>query len=222
MHNLTADNIIVMTSYITDEENYSKLEQRVSETRLLDSIVERVAYGMKDEQRVIELVGFETMADVAKFLENPTLVQDQQLLHPYLTHDVRREIIEMHTVVKPTQRRIPTTEDIQVRYIEVPARRLLEYFEWREKTIFANVRSRDEVTGFLAYQSKVSSTPGVYFFVEYSCTNEELHAGFHSPEYKEIVKDADRYIVGGSNALHTRFYKRLYVADALLEEQTAA
>lgn len=211
-------NFVLMSNYITSDALYGDFVEYASKKRPLDNVAQRVTYQLDEENRVMELIGFETLAELTQMLKNPAFMEDEQKLLPHLDHAVRREIIELHTEVRPIRLAIPTTEQLQVRYIEVPSNTLLEYFDWRERTIFEHVRNSETVDGFLAYQSMVSYQPGVTFFVEYHCETEELHNSFNTPHYKDIVKQAAPYIVGGSKNLYTRFFKRTFIADALAEQ----
>jgi hypothetical protein len=169
---------------------------------------------------VVELIAFADYDALSDYLQAEQLEQDTNALRKLMTHDVRREILTMHTPVKPSATYLPTSEKFQQRYIEVPGMVLPEYFQWRIKTIFAHVLKRDDVHSFLAYHSLVSSTPGVYFFVEFDSSYESLMTGFTSPEYQEIIRQADQFIVGGNVNLSTKGFERIYVSAALLEPLT--
>lgn len=210
---------ILLNTYLTDEEHFDSLVSILKSDLNIDKIADRASYILRKESRAIDIIGAGNLAEVSALLENQSLQADEALLRDVMTHDIRREIVKLHTPVKPLKNIIPTGEKIQLRYIEVPGFHLNEYFDWRIKTIFANVLSRDEITGFSAYHSVVSAQPGVTFFVEYDGSYEDLMKGFTSEEYNDIVEQANRFIVGGNKNLYLRPYDRIYLAKSLSEQK---
>lgn len=209
--------IVVQNTYITSQELVGSLVDLLSKPLAIDEVCDRVAFKADLTPEVVELLAFDDYDALGEYLQAEQLERDANALRKLMTHDVRREILTMHTPVKPSATYLPTSEKFQQRYIEVPGMVLPEYFQWRIKTIFAHVLKREDVHSFLAYHSLVSSTPGVYFFVEFDSSYESLMSGFTSPEYQEIIRQADQFIVGGNVNLSTKGFERIYVSAALLE-----
>lgn len=216
MANSTASRYLLMTKYKTDAHFLGSLESALCRPRPTDADFPRVVYRSTDNNDLhdlIEIIALQRLSDCETPCSDGAGVHFDETIRPFLSHDARREILKLRDVVKAPLSVLPTASNLQVRYIEVPPYLLDEYHEWRGKTIFANVRKRPEITAFVAYHSILSMHPGVSFFVEFDGARAAYEAGFKSPEYQAIVKQAgSRYIVGGSGSLHTAFYKRLYLA----------
>lgn len=130
------------------------------------------------------------------------------VLAPYLTGDIRRELLEFVEAPKPTMGLLPETPFVQLRHVEVKPNQMQAYLDWRERTIFDVVRTHDEIEVFQAYHSVISAQPGVMFISGFSGSTEAYDAVFTSERYRKIVRQAgDAYITGGSEGLYTKIYR---------------
>ena len=208
---------VLQSTYITTREHITDLVSalKTSSEDRDGAGMEYVGYISDNNDQVIELIGFSSWNDIGQFLLDRGTQQHEDAVRRKMTHDVRREVLQLHTDVKPGMSVIPGAAKLQVRYIEVPGMVLDEYFEWRTGTIFAHVIKRADIHSFRAYHSLASSTPGVTFFVEYEGEYDDLMAGFGTPEYKDIIRQADRFIVGGNINLSTQGYTRIYRSPSL-------
>lgn len=158
-----------------------------------------------DRQELLQLRAYDSLADFAAGAE--ALAADRQRFTPYMTADVRRELLDYVEAPKPTDSPLPQTDFIQLRHVEVPPQRHAAYRAWREETIFQVVRENPLVHTFLAYHSLVSGQPGVMFIAGFFGDPSKYLAIFDSERYREIVRQAgDRYITGGADGLYTRLY----------------
>lgn len=217
----TSAPFVLKNTYITDRKNINELRRLIAGPMAIDRVIDRVAYISDTDEEIVEIVGFDSVVPLSLFLEGEKLNKDSRQIRELMTQDIRREILKIHTTVKGAEFQIPTAENLQIRFIEVPGVVLDEYFEWRKKTIFKHVEGREDVGSFLAYHSLVSSNPGVTFLVEYTGSYENLMEGFTSPQYREIVRQADRFIVGGNVNLSTKGYKRIFSAEKYQPKEIA-
>lgn len=214
---------IMQNTYLTTPDRIDKLASILSGVLNIDAAprLQRAVYLLNKGCQIVELVGFSSLDELTALLNAEGLQEDEARLREHMSNDVRREVLKLHTPVKPSQTLIPSTENLQIRYIEVPGCVLPEYFQWRTRTIFSHVLKREDVLSFLAYHSCLSSTPGVTFYVEYEGDYDDLMRGFATPEYKEIIRQADKFIVGGNVNLATNGYHRIYASSSLLSSQLA-
>jgi hypothetical protein len=160
-----------------------------------------------DGQELLQLRGYDNLGQFATSSEQ--LLLDMRRFAPYVTGDVRRELLTLVEAPKPIKSKLPETDYLQLRHIEVPPAKYEAYRAWRERTIFEVVRESAEIHTFLAYHSLVSGQPGVMFFSGFSGDLEKYRAVFDSERYREIVRQAgDSYIAGGTDGLFTRLYVR--------------
>jgi hypothetical protein len=131
-------------------------------------------------------------------------------LATFMSSDWRQQIFEIVDSVKPCIELLPSTEKLQMRYIEVPLSVHDEYLEWRERTIFDVIKQSSNIECFLAYHTIMSTQPGVMFFSGFEGnTSSYIQDNFKTPKYDEIVKEAgSKYISGGEDGLYTRVYIR--------------
>lgn len=213
---------VLINTYKADPDTYHTIEDLLTSRRSTDDQVPRSVYKDQAESHFIEILGLSSLTDLDSYLTNDETRNFESKIGDNLSYDIRREVLRQQDIVKPTARWIPSTDNLQMRYIEVPLYLLDEYHNWRQDTIFANVSKRDEINGFTAYHSVISQQPGVTFFVEFDCTPDELHEGFQSDEYKQIVKDANTYIIGGNQNLYTRFYTNIFTSYNNTNKQAVA
>ncbi|VAW58389.1 hypothetical protein MNBD_GAMMA11-3001 [hydrothermal vent metagenome] len=210
MKNSEIAHYILSTTYKADADTFHIVEEILNQPRSTDDFFPRSVYKDADDSHFVEIVGIDSLSLLDEYLEDNDTLLNESKLRDQLTYDIRREVIRHQDTVKSINNWIPSTENIQMRYIEVPLYLLDEYHQWRDGTIFKNVSGRDEITGFTAYHSVISNVPGVTFFVEFDCAPEVINEGFTNAEYRRIVKDANSYIVGGNQNLYTRFYGKVY------------
>jgi hypothetical protein len=164
----------------------------------------RSLYRQDDGSRLLELRSLATLGELENVLGHKEDWTSFAGGRAHLLSDVRRSIIGFVESVRPRASAVPTARGLQVRYIEVPPLVIEEYLSWRERTIFAHVRTRDDIRSFEAYQSVVSTQPGVYFLSEFECEKKDYLERFAAPEYRAIVEQAGRrYICGGEASLST-------------------
>ncbi|QCX82944.1 hypothetical protein C9F11_46985 (plasmid) [Streptomyces sp. YIM 121038] len=130
-------------------------------------------------------------------------------LSPLLVRDIRSQVLEEVETVRPASSASPYATWLQVRHVEVVPQRIPEYRAWRERTIFNVVRGMPMITSFTAYDSLISSDPGVTFLVGYEGQRADIEAAFISPEYARIAQEARQFLVGSPPTLTVRTFKRL-------------
>lgn len=200
---------IFYTKISVNESNINEaweLWKKQSDCILLDTMERRCFYQEDKINQFIELISIESLSDVED------LIKDRySMLEPIkdlITSDLHQQVFSLVESVKPSTNKLPVCEKLQLRYIEVPLSVKGNYLEWREDTIFDVVRNADEVKYFQAYNTILSTQPGVMFFSEYEGDTEHyMDAVFRTNRYKEIVKDAgDKYISGGVDGLYLISY----------------
>jgi hypothetical protein len=168
-------------------------------TRLFESVV---------DSEIIALTPVGTALDLAAL--EAGWERETARIAPFLSGDVRREVLSFVEAPKPSQDTIPGTPWLQLRHIEVKPPLYAQYRAWRERTIFDVVRNAPEIDLFLAYRSVLSTQPGVMFFSGFSCDQDEYQSVFDSPRYRDIVAEAgDQFIAGGAEGLYTKLYRAL-------------
>lgn len=167
---------------------------------------ERIRYLISsDRQELLQLRAYDSLSDFAAASDE--LAADRQRFTPWMTGDVRRELLGYVEAPKPTDAPLPQTDFVQLRHVEVPPQRSVAYRAWREETIFEVVRGSPLVHTFLAYHSLVSGQPGVMFISGFNGDPQKYLAVFDSEKYREIVRQAgDSYITGGKEGLYTCLY----------------
>ncbi|MBC3947622.1 hypothetical protein H8S21_20070 [Erwinia persicina] len=125
-----------------------------------------------------------------------------------LSGDIRRELVKYVEAPIETDKSLPDTKYIQLRYVEVPADNYAQYRHWREETIFNVVRdNRDKISSFEAFHSLISGLPGVMFISSFNGDKDEYKDAFTNARYQNIIQQAgDNYITGGNEGLYTRIY----------------
>lgn len=171
-------------------------------------VTQRAIYQSIDGEVVLELCALNSLAD-ATTLES-WWVQTWEKLGSNLASDFRRQLLTFVEAPKDTPDALPATAYVQLRHVEVPPDRYVDYRAWREQTIFDVVRTAPEVEVFLAYHTVLSTEPGVMFLSGFSGTVDDYTAVFGSHRYQQIVSEAgDQFITGGDRGLYTRIYQRM-------------
>lgn len=171
-------------------------------------VTQRAVYESLDGDTVLELCALDNLSvatslDAWRALAWDTLGAD-------LASDFRQQLLSFVEAPKDTPHALPITPYVQLRHVEVPPDRFLDYRAWRERTIFDVVRNAPEVEVFLAYHSVLSTEPGVMFVSGFSGPVDAYSAVFSSDRYQGIVREAgDQYITGGDRGLYTRIYRRV-------------
>jgi hypothetical protein len=165
--------------------------------------------GELEPTRFLEFVEISDYADIR--VVQKMHAEKTKALRPYLVSDWSQQIIELVEVVKAGNTLLPSTEMLQLRYIEVPLSVQEDYLAWRQETIFDVVRNASRVEAFSAYHAALSTQPGVLFLSGYSGDSKSYSRDvFETERYKQIVVEAgNRFIAGGAAGLYTRSYKRL-------------
>lgn len=180
--------------------------REVGSSALLENMERRCFYQEDQSNRFLELIAIDSFSDVEFLLNERKLLVDS--MKNFVVSDLHQQIFSLVEAVKPSESRLPTSEKLQLRYIEVPLSVKEEYLNWREETIFDVVRNAPEVKYFQAYNTLLSTQPGVMFFSEYEGDTETyMNTVFRTERYNKIVKDAgDKYISGGEDGLYLISY----------------
>ena len=173
---------------------------------LKGNMTRRCFYQEDNKTNLIELIAIEKFEDIEFLLKERTAMFDS--MKHFIVSDLHQQVFSLVESVKPSSSKLPTSEKLQLRYIEVPLAVKSDYLEWREDTIFDVVRNANEVKYFQAYNTILSTQPGVMFFSEYEGDTEEyMNTVFRTPRYNEIVKNAgSKYISGGAEGLYLISY----------------
>lgn len=159
-------------------------------------------------EELLQLRAYDDLSDFSK--DEGELISDVERLREYLSADVVRELLGYVEAPKECESRLPETDYVQLRHIEVIPSKYSEYREWRAGTIFQVVKESVAVEVFLAYHSIVSGQPGVMFITGFSGDPAEYQAVFETERYRDIVRQAgSKYISGGAGGLYTRIYARV-------------
>ncbi|MCO6058340.1 hypothetical protein NG726_16910 [Pseudomonas sp. MOB-449] len=186
---------------------------------LVPQVSKEVAASLSSNDRVShyfdfegqELLQFRAYDDLSEFSAgSEELGADVEGLRQYMAADVIRELLEFVEAPKPCAGRLPNTDYVQLRHVEVPPSMYSDYRQWRASTIFQAVRDSTAIEVFLAYHSIVSGQPGVMFIAGFSGDPVEYQAVFETERYRDIVRQAgSKYISGGTGGLYTRLYARV-------------
>ncbi|MHC5348927.1 hypothetical protein [Metapseudomonas furukawaii] len=170
---------------------------------------DRVRYYLDyDEMELLQLRAYDDLADFSG--DEYELEADVERFREYMSADVVRELLMHVESPKPCDSKLPDTDYIQLRHVEVLPEKYSEYRQWRADTIFQVVKESVAVEVFLAYHSMVSGQPGVMFIAGFSGDPAEYQEVFETDRYREIVRQAgSNYITGGMDGLYTRNYSRL-------------
>jgi hypothetical protein len=75
----------------------------------------------------------------------------------------------------------------------------------------SNRINQSVISSFVAYHSLISTEPGIMFLSCFDDNISEYQAGFESPEYKQIIKEAGtNFIAGGERGLYTTIYEQYH------------
>lgn len=132
-----------------------------------------------------------------------------QRLADVLSADVCRELLKFVESPVDNKKKLPESQYIQLRHVEVPPDNYKKYRQWRDETIFNVVRdNKDKIESFEAFHSLISGVPGVMFISSFNGDKEEYKEIFTNARYQEIIQQAgDNYIIGGNEGLYTRIYR---------------
>ncbi|QUM86702.1 MULTISPECIES: hypothetical protein [unclassified Moritella] len=168
--------------------------------------VRKCYYLEENENHFLELIAVEKFSDLETLMIQREAFMTE--LSPLLSSDIRQQVFQLEDTVKAIDTALPTTEKLQLRYIEVPLSVKDAYLNWREDTIFEVVRGASQIDCFLAYRTLFSTQPGVMFFSGFNGDSSQYMADiFLTPKYQQIVKEAgDQYITGGADGLYTRIF----------------
>jgi len=195
---------------LTTEYKFDKTNLRTVGDALLAkhaSTNQRTVYKSLDESSIVELRTIDDLTQVKNIIiESEHLLKE---IKSQLTSDVRRQVLTLVEEVKAQNNAVPNTHYLQLRHIEVPLNVHEDYLQWRQRTIFSHVKKQSTINSFVAYHSLISTEPGVMFLSGFNGEIDDYKAGFESPDYKEIVKEAGtKYIAGGERGLYTTLYQR--------------
>jgi len=168
--------------------------------------VRKCYYLEENKNHFLELIAVEKFSDIETLMIQREAFMAE--LSPLLSSDIRQQVFQLEDTVKAIDTALPTTEKLQLRYIEVPLSVKDAYLNWREDTIFEVVRSASQIDCFLAYRTLFSTQPGVMFFSGFNGDSSQYMADiFLTPKYQQIVQEAgDQYITGGADGLYTRIF----------------
>ncbi|GLT19053.1 hypothetical protein GCM10007938_28350 [Vibrio zhanjiangensis] len=111
---------------------------------------------------ILELKAINKIEDISSLEKN--LIDVFTVNKDYLSGDIRRELLRFVEAPITSESKLPNTEFVQLRHVEVPAERYDDYLGWRDRTIFNVVRDNaDKINSFEAYHSLISGQPGVMF-----------------------------------------------------------
>lgn len=175
-------------------------------TDLPSGAVRKCYYLEENENHFLELIAVEKFSDIETLMIQREAFMAE--LSPLLSSDIRQQVFQLEDTVKAIDTALPTTEKLQLRYIEVPLSVKDAYLNWREDTIFEVVRGASQIDCFLAYRTLFSTQPGVMFFSGFNGDSSQYMADiFLTPKYQQIVQEAgDQYITGGADGLYTRIF----------------
>lgn len=175
-------------------------------------------YAALQGHTVMELTAFESLDALAYVMAERADAERSVTSH--LAGEWRHEVLSYVETLKEAENSITSAPMLEMRHIEVPPPVYTEYRDWRERTIYSALRNCHEIDDFRAYQSVLSSQPGVTFIVGFSQTPAVYRAAYETPLYLDILRQADaRYIVGGHDGLKCRIFVR---SETLLSIQEAA
>lgn len=174
-----------------------------------ESELQHVCYINEDNSLLVEIIGLDKPTNPLDVVTKHDSTPAYKKLMALLDRDIEREILELKETVKAQETFLPQNEYIQLRYIEVPLNKLNDYHDWREGTIFSYARDIEQLNSFESYHSHVSREPGVKFLLAFDCKPAVIQELFTNDQYKTIIEDAGKYIVGGSGSLFTRFFKKM-------------
>jgi hypothetical protein len=220
---MQAAKLILMTELTTDAPKADAILDAFLPGLPDTSAVARSVYQRHDGKgsSILELVELPSLAALSALLETRAAREREERLQPALVNDWRRQVLALRESVKEPKQRLPRSENLQLRHIEVPPRVLAEYHEWRRGSIFSHVQKRAEIDSFTAYHSLLSTEPGVMFFVEFSGSVADYVAGYDTPEYKEFIRLAGtRYIAGGPASLSTSLWTRVAAFEGNGQERS--
>ncbi len=187
--------------------------EKNNSTAIAETLLSRKSNGQKSLYKAIDessLVEIYAIKNIEEDLNTSREIVGS--IKSKLNSDVRRQVLILIETVKDQAESVPTTKYLQLRHIEVPLNVYDDYVAWRKRTIFNHVKKQSTINSFVAYHSLISTEPGVMFLSGFDGKIEDYQAGFNSPEYKGIVKEAgNKYIAGGERGLYTTLYKKVTV-----------
>ncbi|MFI8417110.1 hypothetical protein ACQKDS_11770 [Serratia sp. NPDC078593] len=187
------------------------LKENVDKTQFKALATSEVGkYFVSDEQGINELLELRPYQSIAEIAEHEQELES--VFHTFskeLAGDVRRELVKFVEAPIDSTDKVPATEYVQLRHVEVPAENYSQYRHWREETIFNVVRdNKDKITSFEAYHSLISGQPGVMFISAFNGDKAAYKEAFTNARYQTIIQQAgDSYITGGNDGLYTRIYR---------------
>jgi hypothetical protein len=175
-------------------------------------------YAALQGHTVMELTAFESLGALAGVIA--ARADAERSVTTHLKGEWRHEILCYADAFRETSNTITPAPMIEMRHIEVPPPVYCEYRDWRERTLYAALRDRPEIDDFSAYQSVLSTRPGVTFIVGFSQEPAIYRAAYQTPLYRDILRQANaRYIASGQNGLQCQIFVR---PETLLTMQETA
>jgi hypothetical protein len=200
---------ILITEYKTNAANWKDIAIHVKRAYDKKNDYEHAVYVAHDESAVIEIISLSQLSEIDNVLKVSNRILNE--IKFKLLTDIRRQVLTLIEAVKDQNQLVPTTRYLQLRHIEVPLAVYDDYIKWREQTIFKHVRNQSVISSFVAYHSLISTEPGIMFLSCFDDNISEYQAGFESPEYKQIIKEAGtNFIAGGERGLYTTIYEQYH------------
>lgn len=161
-----------------------------------------------DTEELVELRAYEDLNDICK--DEELLESDFESFSPYLSGDIRREVIKFVEAPIRNKNILPKSRYIQLRHVEVPPEKYEAYRAWRAETIFKVVHdNKENITSFESYHSLISGHPGVMFVSAFDVDKDVYVEAFTNERYKKIIREADNYITDSNGGLYTRIYRAI-------------
>lgn len=174
--------------------------------RPTDARFPRSVYKHEAGDRLIEFVALPELSGLGELLGDASWQQAEARVRPRLGVDFRRQIHALREVVKPSASPVPSGAHLHLSRAEIAPQELDGYHAWRRDVFFPHVRALEQVEGFTAYHSVVSTEPGALLLAQFSGPLEKYVESQKAPAQQEFALHASRYILG---AVATSYWTRL-------------
>jgi hypothetical protein len=178
--------------------------------KLYEGVCDRVLYRKSDKNALLEIVLLDKPASIENEISSTLRNSYADLVKPALLTDWRMQLLGLKNKVIMKNGLLPSTNYLQLRYIEVPLSVYDEYFQWRRNSIFKYIEKFSNIEYFMAYHSVLSTKPGVLFLSGFLDNVDEYLSVFSRDEFQKISNEAkEKFIYGGDQGLSTVLYEKV-------------
>jgi hypothetical protein len=194
--------------------NYMKLDANAADevaslltlARPTDSRLPRSIYQHEAGDRLLELVALPDLGALGPLMSDPAWLEIERSVRPRLAVDFRRQVHTLRYCARQSST-LPTAASLQLTRMEVAPKLTQSHQALREQMLYPHAEKSSVVESFLAFDSLISTEPGVLYLTGFSCEKSRFVEEFATGRQREFLTEvALRFVIGGEAAIHSSLW----------------